>query len=67
MNNAAFQLHTSGFEDLTAEHFDETLKTNLYSYFYMAQSTVEQMKPGSSIINTGSVRALLGSEALLDY
>jgi NAD(P)-dependent dehydrogenase (short-subunit alcohol dehydrogenase family) len=30
VNNAAFQVHTSRFEDLTAEHFDETLKTNLY-------------------------------------
>jgi hypothetical protein len=27
VNNAAFQIHTSRFEDLTAEHFDETLKT----------------------------------------
>jgi hypothetical protein len=27
VNNAAFQVHTSQFEDLTAEHFDETLKT----------------------------------------
>ena len=34
VNNAAFQIHTSRLEDLTAEHFDETLKTNLYGYFY---------------------------------
>jgi hypothetical protein len=33
VNNAAFQVHTSRFEDLTPEHFDETLKTNLYGYF----------------------------------
>ena len=38
VNNAAFQVHTSTFEDLTAKHFDETLKTNLYGYFYMAQA-----------------------------
>jgi NAD(P)-dependent dehydrogenase (short-subunit alcohol dehydrogenase family) len=67
VNNAAFQVHTSKFEDLTAKHFDETLKTNLYGYFYMAQAAVKQMKPGSSIVNTGSVTGLLGSEALLDY
>ena len=67
VNNAAFQVHTSRFEDLTAKHFDETLKTNLYGYFYMAQAAVKQMKPGSAIINTGSVTGLLGSEALLDY
>jgi NAD(P)-dependent dehydrogenase (short-subunit alcohol dehydrogenase family) len=67
VNNAAFQVHTSRFEDLTTRHFDETLKTNLYGYFYMAQAAVKHMKPGSAIVNTGSVTGILGSEALLDY
>jgi len=67
VNNAAFQVHTSRFEDLTARHFDETLKTNLYGYFYMAQAAVKHMKQGSAIVNTGSVTGLLGNEALLDY
>jgi NAD(P)-dependent dehydrogenase (short-subunit alcohol dehydrogenase family) len=67
VNNAAFQVHTSRFEDLTAKHFDETLKTNLYGYFYMAQAAVKHMKQGSAIVNTGSVTGLLGNEALLDY
>jgi NAD(P)-dependent dehydrogenase (short-subunit alcohol dehydrogenase family) len=67
VNNAAFQIHTSKFEDLTAKHFDETLKTNLYGYFFMAQAAVKRMKAGAAIINTGSVTGLLGSEALLDY
>jgi len=67
VNNAAFQVHTSQLEDLTAKHFDETLKTNLYGYFFMAQAAVREMKPGSAIINTGSVTGLLGSESLLDY
>lgn len=67
VNNAAFQIHTSRFEELPARQFDETLKTNLYGYFYMAQAAVRRMKPGSAIINTGSVTGLLGNEALLDY
>jgi hypothetical protein len=67
VNNAAFQMHASRIEDLTSKQFDETLKTNLYGYFYMAQAAVKQMKPGAAIINTGSVTGLLGSEALLDY
>jgi NAD(P)-dependent dehydrogenase (short-subunit alcohol dehydrogenase family) len=67
VNNAAFQVHTSQFEDLTAKHFDETLKTNLYGYFFMAQAAVKRMKSGSAIINTGSVTGLLGSAGLLDY
>ncbi len=28
VNNAAFQVHTHDFEDLTEEHFDATVKTN---------------------------------------
>jgi NAD(P)-dependent dehydrogenase (short-subunit alcohol dehydrogenase family) len=67
VNNAAFQLHVSRFEDLTEEHFDRTLKTNLYGYFFMAQAAVEVMKSGSSIINTGSVTGIKGNKDLLDY
>ncbi|WP_046864067.1 SDR family oxidoreductase [Microvirga massiliensis] len=67
VNNAAFQLHVSRFEDLTEEHFDLTLKTNLYGYFHMAQAAVPHMKPGSAIVNTGSVTGLMGNKDLLDY
>ncbi len=67
VNNAAFQVHTSRFEDLAAKHFDETLKTNLYGYFYTAHAAVKHMKPGSAIVNTGSVTGLLGSESPVAY
>ena len=67
VNNAAFQLHVSRFEDLTEEHFDLTLKTNLYGYFHMAQAAVPHMKPGSAIVNSGSVTGLMGNKDLLDY
>ncbi len=67
VNNAAFQVHTKELKDLTAEHFDETLRTNLYGYFFMAQAAIEHMKSGSAIINTGSVTGLLGNKNLIDY
>ena len=67
VNNAAFQLHAQRIEDLTEEHFDETLKTNLYGYFHMARAAVPHMKQGSVILNTGSVTGLEGSSRLLDY
>ena len=62
VNNAAFQVHSTDFEDLTEEHFDTTLKTNLYGYFHMAQAAVPHMKPGSAIVNTGSVTGIDGTQ-----
>ncbi|MEO9340950.1 SDR family oxidoreductase [Mesorhizobium sp. SB112] len=67
VNNAAFQIHSADFEDLTDKHFDTTLKTNLYGYFQMAQAAVAEMKPGSAIVNTGSVTGISGSKNLIDY
>lgn len=67
VNNAAFQLHVSRFEDLTEEHFDLTIKTNLYGYFHMSQAVIAHMKPGSAIVNSGSVTALMGNSTIIDY
>jgi NAD(P)-dependent dehydrogenase (short-subunit alcohol dehydrogenase family) len=67
VNNAAFQLHVPSFEDLSAEQFDETLKTNLYGYFHMSQAAVEHMGRGDAIVNSGSVTGIHGSKHLLDY
>ena len=67
VNNAAFQYHAAGLEELTTEHFDTTLKTNLYGYFFMAREAVKHMGEGSAIINTGSVTGIGGSAELIDY
>lgn len=67
VNNAAFQVHAPRFEDLTEEHFDTTLKTNLYGYFHMAQAAVAHMGKGSAIVNSGSVTGFEGSKELIDY
>jgi hypothetical protein len=67
VNNAAFQEHSQSLDDLSLEHFDRTIKTNLYGYFHMAKAAIPRMGRGASIINTGSVTGLLGSKELLDY
>jgi NAD(P)-dependent dehydrogenase (short-subunit alcohol dehydrogenase family) len=67
VNNAAFQIHSEKFEDLTPEHFDTTLKTNLYGYFHMVKAAVPHLRQGGAIINTGSVTGIDGSHELLDY
>ena len=67
VNNAAFQEHANSIEDITEEHFDETLRTNLYGYFHMVKAASPHLGSGCSIINTGSETGLFGSAGLLDY
>jgi NAD(P)-dependent dehydrogenase (short-subunit alcohol dehydrogenase family) len=65
--NAAFQEHVEALEDLTFEHFDRTLKTNLYGYFNIVQAAVPHLQSGGSIVMTGSVTGIMGNKDLLDY
>lgn len=65
--NAAFQEHVEALEDLTLEHFDRTLKTNLYGYFNLVKAAVPHLGAGGSIVMTGSVTGIMGNDNLLDY
>jgi NAD(P)-dependent dehydrogenase (short-subunit alcohol dehydrogenase family) len=67
VNNAAYQKHREGLDEISLEQWDRTFRTNIFGYFYMAKFAVPHMKPGSSIINTGSITGLEGSKELLDY
>jgi NAD(P)-dependent dehydrogenase (short-subunit alcohol dehydrogenase family) len=67
VNNAAFQAHVPRIEDLTEEHLDLTVRTNLHGCLLMTQAAVPHMKPGACIINSGSVTGIEGSGHLLDY
>ncbi len=67
VNNAAFQEHAASLADITDERLDETLRTNVGGYFFMARAAIAHLRRGASIINTGSVVGLRGSAELLDY
>lgn len=67
VNNAAFQEHAKGLEELDEQRFEETFRTNIFGYFHMAKAAVPHLRSGSCIINTGSVTGLEGSAQLLDY
>ena len=67
VNNAAFQIHTADFQDLSEQQFNLTVKTNLNGYFHMAQAAVAFMKNGAAIINCGSITGIDGSKDLIDY
>jgi NAD(P)-dependent dehydrogenase (short-subunit alcohol dehydrogenase family) len=67
VNNAAFQQHQASIEELTDEQISRTFETNIFGYMFMARAAVSVMKPGSAIVNTGSITGLEGSAQLLDY
>jgi NAD(P)-dependent dehydrogenase (short-subunit alcohol dehydrogenase family) len=67
VNNAAYQEHAQSIEDLTEDHFELTVKTNLFGYYHMAKAAVPHLTKGSAIVNTGSETGIFGSARLLDY
>jgi NAD(P)-dependent dehydrogenase (short-subunit alcohol dehydrogenase family) len=67
VNNAAFQQHRKGLEEVTEDQWDQTFKTNIYGYFYMTKAALPHLAEGSAIVNTGSITGLEGSKELLDY
>ncbi len=67
VNNAAYQHSQPRLEDITEAQLRRTFETNIFGYFFMAQAAIAHLKPGSSIINCGSITGLEGSKHLLDY
>lgn len=67
VNNAAFQEHANDIADLSDDHLQRTIQTNLAGMVMLSREAVPHMKPGSSIINTGSVTGIEGQKMLLDY
>ena len=67
VNNAAHQASIHRIEDISAEEWDRTMKTNLYAMFYLCKAAVPHMRPGSAIINTTSIQSKSPSPELLSY
>ena len=67
VNNAAFQRTYARIEDITAEEWDRTFRTNIHAMFYLCQAAVPHMRPGAAIVNTTSIQAKDPSPQLLAY
>jgi NAD(P)-dependent dehydrogenase (short-subunit alcohol dehydrogenase family) len=67
VNNAAVQYEQKDIQDISAEQWEYTFKVNIHAYFHLSKYAVPHLKEGSSIINTASVNAYKGNEALMDY
>jgi NAD(P)-dependent dehydrogenase (short-subunit alcohol dehydrogenase family) len=67
VNNAAFQAEQKSVLDISDEQFEHTFRTNIFGYFYMVKAALKHLPEGGSIINSGSITGMRGSEELIDY
>lgn len=66
VSNAAWQ-NRKDITELSEDELDRTLETNVYAYLRLSRAAVPHMKPGATIIATGSEVGLQGSARLPDY
>jgi NAD(P)-dependent dehydrogenase (short-subunit alcohol dehydrogenase family) len=67
VNNAAYQMVHASLQEVSAEEWDFTFKTNVYAMFYLCKAAEPYLKPGSSVINTTSVNAYTPRPTLAPY
>jgi NAD(P)-dependent dehydrogenase (short-subunit alcohol dehydrogenase family) len=67
INNAAFQMARESIQEVSAEEWDYTFRTNIYSMFYLCKAAETHLKPGSTVVNTTSVNAYKAPPILVAY
>jgi NAD(P)-dependent dehydrogenase (short-subunit alcohol dehydrogenase family) len=67
VNNAGFQMTHDDIEEIPAEEFEHTFRTNVFGTFFLTQAALPKMGAGGSIINTTSIQAFEPGEQLVAY
>lgn len=67
VNNAGTMSSHETLSETPTADFDKTMKTNVYSLFWITQAAVPLLPPGASIINTASVQGYEPSPTIVDY
>lgn len=67
VNNAGVQFPQDSLGEIDDDQLHLTFETNVYPLFYITKDVIGQMKSGDCIINTTSITAYRGHDALIDY
>ncbi|GAA1559261.1 hypothetical protein GCM10009691_36600 [Brevibacterium picturae] len=67
VNNAGRQIAVERIEDLTAEQWERTFRTNIEAMFRVVKAAIGYLPAGSTIVNSTSIQAYSPSTHLLDY
>jgi NAD(P)-dependent dehydrogenase (short-subunit alcohol dehydrogenase family) len=67
VNNIAYQNPVDSPEEISAEQWERTFRTNVHSFFWTTQAALPHLGEGSAIINTSSINGLRGNKSLIDY
>ena len=57
VNNAAYQMTRESIEEISAEEWEHTFRTNIFAMFYLCKAALPHMQPGGAIINVASIQA----------
>ena len=67
VSNAGKQQWVDDITDLSDEQFDETMRTNVYAFFWLVKAAVPHMEPGAAIIASSSLVTYSPPPGLVDY
>jgi NAD(P)-dependent dehydrogenase (short-subunit alcohol dehydrogenase family) len=57
----------SSLEEATDEELDEVFRTNILSWYLITRAALPHLRPGSAIVNCGSVAGFEGHPPLIGY
>lgn len=67
VNNAAVMYQHEGLEEISDEELEDVFRTNVLGYFFITRAALPHLRPGSAIVNCGSVAGFTGHPPLLGY
>jgi NAD(P)-dependent dehydrogenase (short-subunit alcohol dehydrogenase family) len=67
VNNGAQQWIDKEFADLEEDLIRQMIGSNIMAYMFVTQAAMKHLREGASIINTTSVNAFKGNDALITY